>query len=165
MAQYEPRALLECWLAGVKRTYLYELADFSGSVFFGLFRNDGTAKPAFDSVANLLTLLQDPGAVFSPGTLSLGLGGSTANVHKLLLQKRDGSFYLVLWVEAPGLDAASLASIAVPTQNVQVILGRYPSAVTEYQFASDGSMSNTALTPSQSISVGLNGSITVLKIQ
>jgi hypothetical protein len=164
-AAYAPRALLEFWLAGAGRAYLYELADESDITFFGLIRNDGTAKPAYYAVSNLLGLLKDPGASITPGSLSYLLSGASPQVHQALFQKRDGSFYLALWVEAPGMNAKTLAPITVPPQTVQVLLGRFPSALIAYKWDSSGRMATTTLKPSQTVAVTVGPNVTVLRIQ
>ena len=165
MATYMPRALLDFWNSGAQRTYIYELADFESDDYFGLIRIDGTFKPAFYAVANLLSLLKEPGASFTPGALSYSLTGSTAQVDQTLLQKSDGSFYLVLWVEASGMNVTTLANIAVPNQNVIVNLGTSPASVTQYQWDSTGSMTTQALTASQAIDVSVGPNITVFRIK
>lgn len=165
MATYSPRLLFQTWLAGASRTYIYELADESSTSFFGLIRNDGSPKPAFYAVSNLLALLNDPGAAFTPGSLSYALSGASPQVHQLLFQKRDGSYYLALWVEAPGMNGATLQTISVPSQTVQILLGQFPSAVTSYQWSSAGTITTTSLSASQAISVSVGPNITVLKIQ
>ncbi len=165
MATYLPRALLQFWLAGAKRSYIYELADYSSSDYFGLVRQDGSPKPAFYSVSNLLTLLSDPGASFTPGALSYALSGAASQVQTSLFQKRDGSYYLALWIEAAGMDGNTGASITVPPQMIQVLLGHFPTAVTTYQWSSSGTITTTTLQPSQAISLALGPNITILRIQ
>lgn len=164
MALYEPRTLLEFWLAGATRIYLYELADYSSNVYFGLLRQDGSKKPAFSSIANLLTLLADKGSGFSPGGLSYGLSGSTGNVHQILMEKQNGTFYLLLWVETAAMNPGTLQSISVPTQTVQVTLGSQPSSLTQYHLGTDGSLASSTLTPSESVSLPLDGGVTILAI-
>ena len=58
-----PRLFLDYFLAGVPRTYLYQLVDQSPDAGridqernFGLLRNDFSEKPAFRTLAKLLAL-------------------------------------------------------------------------------------------------------------
>ncbi len=74
---------------------------------FGLLRNDGSEKPAYKALKNLLNLLKDPGSSFTPGSLDYVLGGDTENVRHTLLQKADGKFYLILWQEVSGYNVDS----------------------------------------------------------
>jgi hypothetical protein len=98
-ATYMPRLLLMGWLNGVKRTYLYELLSSPGQDY-GLLRGDGSQKPAFGAVSHLLTLLSDPGPAFTLKPLTYTLTGGDNTTQHLLLQKRNGSYYLVLWLES-----------------------------------------------------------------
>ncbi len=104
MAAYAPRIYLDYFARGVVRTFPYELVDEfpdpgndEPESNFGLLRNDLSPKPAFRAVRNLVDLLADPGPRFTPGRLDLSLGGERRDLRTLLLQKRDGRFYLALW--------------------------------------------------------------------
>ena len=51
------------------------------------------------ALRNLIALLEDPGPAYTPGSLDYSLVKSPADVRQVLLQKRDGSFWLALWRE------------------------------------------------------------------
>ncbi len=111
MARYVPRLFLQYFDAGINRTYLYELIDEGTSHAdreqnFGLLRADGSEKPAYSALRNLIAVLRDPGPTFTPGQLDYSLSGDTTGVESTLLQKRDGRFYLVLWQETSSYDLA-----------------------------------------------------------
>ena len=90
---YLPRVLLEQYLNGILRTYIYELVDIeSDQTQYGLLTADLTPRPAYTAMANTLNLLSDPGPTFKLSTLAFTLDGDTTNVNHLLMQKRDGSF-------------------------------------------------------------------------
>ena len=107
---YMPRLLLNRFMAGVRRTFIYELydqqydtaTDGSGEeANFGLLTNSGAPggiapKPAYTAIKNLIALMADAGPAFPAGRLNFSLGGSTANLASALFQKRDGSFILAL---------------------------------------------------------------------
>lgn len=100
---YIPKMLLTNFAAGVERTYIYELLDEVPWApydlgHFGLVRHDFTPKPSYTAVKNLMTLLSDPGPAFTPGTLQHTVDSSA--IQHVLLQKRDGSFWLALWHDA-----------------------------------------------------------------
>lgn len=130
--KYMPRLFLEHFNRGIPRTYLYELIDLfpdsnrdDQESNFGLLRHDGSEKPAFVALENLLGLLEEePEAPFTPGSLDYSLSGETEDVHRALLQKRDGRFYLVLWVEKPGYDIDTRQEIPVPEQRVNLTLNQ-----------------------------------------
>ena len=82
----------------------------------GYIRYDRSAKPSFVTVKNLIAVLQDRGERFSPSDLNYSLSGNTANVYRVLMQKRDGTYYLALWVAKPIKDTNPQAiTINVPT--------------------------------------------------
>jgi hypothetical protein len=127
--RYVPRLYLEYFNRGIKRTYGYELIDEhpdpendEREKNFGLLRHDGTAKPAYTALKNLIGLLEDEGQSFQTSALDYTLSGATADVHRTLLQKRDRTFYLVLWVEKSSYDVDTQRGISVPSQRVDLTL-------------------------------------------
>jgi hypothetical protein len=139
-AVYLPRLFLDNFSRGVRRTFSYELVDsFPNAAnddcesHFGLLRNDLSEKPAFTSLKNLIGILSDPGPAFQANDLDLTVGGERSNLRRVLLQKRDGTYYLALWrtsrvwnpdqrveispatsavtVSAPGLRGAQLLAV------------------------------------------------------
>ncbi|MEU7004975.1 CARDB domain-containing protein [Nonomuraea sp. NPDC046570] len=128
-AKYIPRTYLESFRRGLPRTYVYEFIDEfedpnhqDPEARFGMVRHDGTPKPAFTALKNTISLLADPGADFKPGTLDYQLSGDLTNVHRVLLQRRDGSFQLVLWLNTPSFDLSSKTDTTAPPQTVKVDL-------------------------------------------
>lgn len=125
-AKYTLRQFLELWNAGVSRSFAYELIDEGLNPSdmehnFGLLRNDGSRKPAFIALRNLIALLGDRAAgAFAPHPLVVRLSGDTAGVHTLVVEKRDGRRYLVLWQNATSYDKVSKSDVAVPLRTVGV---------------------------------------------
>lgn len=107
-AKYIPRLYLEYFNRGVQRAFIYEFIDQRPAPDqennFGLLRADGSPKPAFTAVKNLIDLLQDSGDDFQPQTLAYSLAGNLTDLHHTLLQKQDGRFYLILWQEVSSFD-------------------------------------------------------------
>jgi hypothetical protein len=143
--KYIPRLLLEYFNRGASRSYLYELVDegtpsSNRENSFGLVRNNGTPKPAFTALKNLLALLADPGPGFVPGRLSYTLSGDLTAVHTTLLQKRNGTFYLALWLEVPSTDALQTRSLTlsfpVAHDGAMYVPNQQRSAVKSFQGAS-----------------------------
>lgn len=97
-------------------------------------RNDFSPKPAYTALRNTIALLEDPGPTFEPGSLDYALIGDTTNVHRTLLQKRDGTFYLVLWQEVASDGASPVAERpltvdpAMPVGKVTVYRPNFSSA-------------------------------------
>jgi hypothetical protein len=83
--------------ANVVRTAYYALLD-DDVLHFKLVNTNGTTTAAYNALRNLITLLNDPGEPFTPSFLKYEFSGSLANVYDVLLQKRDGVFYIALWL-------------------------------------------------------------------
>ena len=165
-ASYTPRTLLVAFNHGVKRTFLYELLDEVSSPGYGLLRSDMSEKPAFVAVKNLLSLLSDPGtSAFSPGKLDYKVEGGDATVAHTLLEKRDGSFWLVLWSEQSSYDPDSNTQLAVPQQNVTLRINSAATATQIIQFDSTGvATPSTLASRSQSLLLTLTDQLTMIHI-
>lgn len=136
--KYIPRLFLEQFNYGIPRTWSYELIDaYNNSNArdsnFGLLRNDGSEKPAYLALKNLLGLLNDPGSDFKQATLDYSLSGDTTNLHHTLLQKCDGKFYLILWQEVPSFDPQQQTELFVPDLSVTLTLNTVVSQAATYQ--------------------------------
>ena len=135
--KYVPRLWLEYFNRNIQRVYINEFIDKwqnnqrEGN--FGILRRDGSRKPAFVALRNLITLLQDTNGPFSPGVLSYTMTGATADVHHTLLQKQDGRFYLILWQEVSSFDLSRQQDISVPLQAVRISLNTPMTAAKLYQ--------------------------------
>lgn len=138
-ARYIPRVWLEQFNRGVKRVYLYEFInqrpDKKGDSQenFGLLRTDGSPKPSFTTLKNLISLLKDPGGSFPLKSLDYKLSGNTTDVHQTLLQKRDGNFYLILWQEVRSWDNKKKKDVAIADRKVTLNLNTPISQVVAYQ--------------------------------
>ncbi|NAZ87050.1 hypothetical protein GTR00_13245, partial [Kineococcus sp. T90] len=101
VAQALPNLYLDHFRRGMARTFSYELFDqHPDNAFeskFGLLNNDGSPKPSFTAISNLTALLNDKGSAFSTKPLNYELQGANAKTRTLLLQKRDGSYWLAVW--------------------------------------------------------------------
>jgi hypothetical protein len=105
-ARYLLRLHLEAFGAGVVRTFANQLIDFSrdpaspdGGI--GLLRWDGSPKPAFAALKALLAALSDRGPAFAPGSLAFSVDSAEGDLRQVLLQKRNGTFVIALWLARP----------------------------------------------------------------
>lgn len=121
----------------VERGYIYQLLDpFDDSrtmapspwqptyrmtaAHFGLMRLDLSKTPAFFAVRNIMRILcDDPHA--NPESLRFELSGQLQQVETLLLHKRNGAFYLLLWQERQSFDQRRVVPVA--PQRVTVSFG------------------------------------------
>jgi hypothetical protein len=147
-ASYTPRTLLLAYKDGFKETFLYELIDEVSSPGYGLLNADLTPKPAFSAVENLLSTLSDQGPSFAPGALPYQLSGGDTNLNHLLLEKSDGSYWLVLWLEEPSWDPVNITPISVAPEDITLELNGAYTPTTAYQFDSTGSVTPVNLTMS-----------------
>jgi len=138
IAKFDPRMLAIHWNAGEPRSYIFQFVDkpTKGNPFAyeGLVTANGTAKPQYTALQSMLGLLSDPGPVFAPTTLHYGLAGQTQNVQHTLLQKRDGTYVMMLWLEQPGVVSIyNPTPVAVPAQQVSLSVPGMTTA-TDYTY-------------------------------
>ena len=166
--KYVPRLYLDYFRAGIVHTSVYEIIDEHVSQAdaesnYGLMRNDGTPKPAYNAMKNMLTLLADPGAAFTPSTsLSYTLAGTTPTIRQALFQKRDGRFYLVLWNDVLVYNPSAKTDVANSVVPVAVQLAVQPRSITRYQPLV--SAAGTSVTPSKSVAVAVLDNPVILEI-
>jgi hypothetical protein len=136
-SKYLPRLHLEYFNRGIKRAFLYELINSRQGTGqeqnFGLLRHDGSRKPAFIALKNLILLLKDSGTSFPLKSLNYSLSGDTTNVHHTLLQKRDGTFYLILWQEVKSWDNTNKKDIPVADRRLTLNLNTVVTKAVAYQ--------------------------------
>lgn len=145
LGKYIPRILATNFNKNIERTFLYEFYDESNIYFnneghFGLIENatnNYARKPSYWAVKNLISLLKDPGAVFSPGALNYTLSGTTTNVKSILLQKQNREYYLLIWQEVISCNAGVApttppSDITVTAANITVNFGVQATSVTKY---------------------------------
>jgi hypothetical protein len=155
---YTLRTLLDQWNAGVARTDLYELLDEGGPPFssYGLLDSAGNAKPAYTALANLIAHLADPGPAFTPTAGTYGISASSSVWHALF-QRRNGSFCLALWVEAPEWDPTTSTPIAITPQTVVLGLQTQPKLGTVTTFNdTTGAVTTSTLYPAADGTVTLS---------
>lgn len=145
-ASYTPRTLLLAYEHGFKRTFLYELLDEVSSPGYGLLRADMSPRPAFTAVQNLIALLSDSTTAFTPKPLSYALTGVDSTLNQVLLEKRDGSYWLVLWLEKSSWNADTATPVAVAPEQATLTLSSAYSAEQIYQFNTQGTYTTSALT-------------------
>ncbi len=148
--KYTARMYAEFFRRGITRTFKYELVNTgqTGREFlFGLLRNDLSEKPAFRAVKNLIAILSDKGADFKPGLLNYVLDDSVDNIRQILFQKRDGDFYLMVWLEVPSWDVDTNIDLYPPAQEVLLTLlnNHNISSATLYAFNNTADVNTSVL--------------------
>jgi hypothetical protein len=109
-AKYLPRFAAEFFIRPeVERAFNYQIIDEwpiteKPDKSWGLLGNDFSKRPAYHAMKNTIALLDDKDGNFAAGNLDYDLGGDLKDVHSFLVQKKNGTFYLVLWQEVPSYD-------------------------------------------------------------
>ncbi|MDA1190180.1 MAG: glycosyl hydrolase [Candidatus Poribacteria bacterium] len=87
---------------GWSHTAMYILRDRSdegGNQSYGFYAPDYTPRLAATYLHNLTTILADDASIDTPGSLNYSIPNQPDTVHDMLLQKRDGTFALIVWNE------------------------------------------------------------------
>lgn len=182
-SKYVPRLFAEFFRLGIVRTHHYELLDERNDrkddqANFGLLRHDYSEKPAFTALKGLIRLLSDnqwdadrkrwTASAFKPDTLDFRLDGATKNIRTVLLQKRDGDFYLLLWQEVadpkfhtetwqPKFERPGKVSLVVAS-SIRTAVNHAPDALgrmSEKQLVVDGGKALSVDVPDQIVVVRL----------
>jgi hypothetical protein len=159
--KYTARMYAEFFRRGIVRTYKYELVNEENKRgkegIFGLLRSDISEKPAFRAIKNLITILNDKGPDFSPDSLNYVFDGSVDDMKQILFQKRNGDFYLMIWLEVPSWDTNTNIDLYPPPQQVLLTLlnNHNISSATLYAFNNTADI-NTFMLPINNNQVTLN---------
>ena len=168
-ATYGPRLLMEHYTRGTERVYIYELFDQNPNPElderednFGIVRNDGTPKPVFNSLSNMMATLKDTNTQFTPKPLSYSLNGSTSGVKQQLVQKSNGRYDLILWRDAKIWDSNAKTYVNVATQDVTINLANNAQVSTFVPAASR--MAKNSYASTSSVNVSLGADLTIVEI-
>jgi hypothetical protein len=172
MLDYAQRLFYKQFEHGIKRTHWYEFVDESATANdywnnTGLLTSTYAPKLAYVGLKNVIALLKDQ-TPYKPRTaLNVSFGGQTQfeNIEHLLLQKNDGSFWLVVWRDVsewtPGSSASAPGSVPnpapTPVANSMNFIGTYVSSISEYDEDYTGTMSGKTVP----VSNGNSAQITV----
>ena len=178
MLDYSERLFFKQFGNHVKRTLWYELLDENSTPNdywnnSGLLTASYTPKAAYTGIKNVISLLKDQTAYTRRIPLNVSFGGQPQSEYltHLLLQKNDGSYWLVVWSDASEWTPANNGSPGTyPTsaaqQNSLNFLGTYIATVTEYDQDATGAMTSKPLSVSNGSTAVINvsGRPTIYKI-
>lgn len=173
IAKYDPRTSAVRWNLGEPRTYFFQLADMQYDKVFGytgLLHADGSPKPQFTALASLIHVLSDPGPMFTPKPLVYAMSGNTANIDHTLLQKRDGRYELLVWLEVPSWRSRNHLNgtgtpIDVAPQSITLTISADISSVRVYRYGPDWKFTSTPLTMSaHSVHLNVSDTISVIEL-
>ena len=110
-AKYLPRIYANYYLQErIEKTFLFELLNATQEgTSFGILDTDLNPTPAYYAIKNMISLLEEATwnqktqswkyPNFQPNFLDYTLEGNNTDIRHLLLQKSDGTFYLLIWQE------------------------------------------------------------------
>lgn len=132
-----PRLYLEAFRHDLTRLFIYGL-HMRHDQGFSLLHQDGTPKPAFHAVRDLLILLggtDQAEADLTPlaGTLDIPV----PSVHHLLVRRGDGVTVLVLWNDVDGWDETTKQDIVHDEVPVTLTLEN-PARLVQFRPCTDG---------------------------
>ncbi len=168
--KYIARAFAEFFRRGIARTCQYEFVDEGipgkeGN--FGLIRFNITEKPAFRAIKYLIALLSDKGPDFKPDSFNYVFDGNISNIQHMLFQKRNGDFYLMVWLEVSSWDMHAQIDLYPPPQEVILTLLTDYNAANATIYALDNNADlNTFVLPIDNYQVKLNvtDKISIIKL-
>jgi hypothetical protein len=164
-SSYVLRTLLLAWNHGVRTTFIYELLDEFPNSGYGLLRHDLTEKPAFIALRNLLSILNDSSRPKTAGRLLFSIDAKDPALSHTLLEKADGSYELILWLERSSYNSESEAVSPVPSDQVHLQLEPQFGIAHIVSFNSDGSTQKRDLsTEPSSLTIGVSDRLAVVHI-
>ena len=156
--KYVPRLYLDYFNAGISHTSVYEFIDehstqSDAEANYGMLHNDGSPKPAYNAMKNMLALLSDPGSAYAAGSLNFSLSGTTSTIRQALFQKRDGRFYLVLWNDVLVFNNNTKSNISNANVPVTVTFGSAHNVSVYQPYTQATAISTTSSTTSLTVGV------------
>jgi hypothetical protein len=170
IARYLPRVLLNHFSAGIERTYIYQLVDgftstgpIDGFATHGLIRADATPKLPYYAIRSLLSVLWEPPGDFAAGRLDYAVSPAPG-LRQLLLQKRDGTFYLVLWLERESMDISTFEVRPPSLERVTLSLARPPANLTVHGLDDEGNVSTYTMAGDASVTLNVSDNVRIVQI-
>ena len=151
--RYLLRALLNDWNQGILRTYLFEFLDdhATDGCYLGIMNDSYSVKPSFTAIKNLIATLTDPGSSFSAGALNYAFGAIPSSIEHTLLQKRNGSFELILWQAVPSINSSGSA-LTVSPKSVTLTFPSGPTSISAQSFTNAGTLASVTVMTANHIS-------------
>jgi hypothetical protein len=162
---YILRTLLLAWNHGIRRTFIYELLDEFPGNGYGLLRHDMTEKPAFTALRNLISILNDSSRSTTLGRIKFSAESTDPSLSHTLLEKADGTYDLILWLERSSYNSDSKTASLVASEPVHLQLEPKFGIAQIISFNGDGStQKNDVATKPSSLTVSVNDRLTVVHI-
>jgi Malectin domain len=103
------------------KTFQYVFSSDSDDGCWNLVDTSGRPLPAWYAMRNVIRILADGDGAFTPGSLDYSLSGDTDDIKTVLLQNKDGPFYLLVWKASRPTDGRVPLTLKLPTSaNVSI---------------------------------------------
>lgn len=156
-AKYVLRDYFDAFGNGVEKIFDYQLMDDDTNLY-GLTDVSARPKLAFYALKNMAALVKDNAG--GSGVLDYTVSGAPSSLKQMLLQKSDGSFLLVLWLDVDSYNMSLRRDIET---KVPVTINLAQSMTAEvYQPTFSATMQSSG--SGQSIPVFIGDEITVVRI-
>ena len=164
---YTSRMLLESFRIGIAKTFVYEMynepqAEPSYEKNYGIFKVDGTPKPAARAIHSLTSLLQGADAKVKSASLPVTLSDTGTGLKKVLLQKNSKEYWLALWRDTSVYTSHKDTPVS-PRDLSLTFSGK--KTITAYTGLQQTSPSMSALGSKSTVKVPVGADVTLLKIQ
>ena len=175
-ARYTPRLLLFAYLAGMRRTYLYELRSSFGRAAadpesaFGLLTHEGEPTATYRAVGRLIALFADPrGPAGTPAReradpRRIATVGDHRDVHGACFRRGDGAVLLPLWLGLSGWDWRTKTAVTPVARRLRLEDADRRNAVTAHRFDDAGGVRAEAVALHEGIgTIEISDRLTVLE--
>ena len=149
-ARYVPRLFAEYFRMGIVKTSTYEFLDeHDNPAFddmeqhFGIVQFDLSVKPAYVALKNLITVLRDDTARFTPSAFSYAMTGDTATVRIMPLQKHSGAVFLLVWQECKSYDLTTNQLLSPAARKITLSFPVAPQSIRLYRTNASASSYST----------------------
>ena len=145
---------------------------------WGLMDVNGNRFQAFYGLKSLIDLLKEatydvsaskwkvPNPDFTPGTLNITYTGKKTSTHDLLMQKADGTYYLLIWQEVNSFDANTSEDLNPELDNLTITIGEGISSASKHEYNLNNFIfeeSNISVVDGNSINVSVPDSVIAIE--
>lgn len=119
LPDYYVREVLWALKSGVSHVFFYALLDDPQDAY-GLVDDALHPKPAYYALKNLIQLFSDTGASAPLKPLTYTVSGGDQHLMHSLFQRKDGTYYLALWLNRSEWDGTHAIAVAPETASVSI---------------------------------------------
>ncbi|MNC87664.1 hypothetical protein D3C83_34060 [compost metagenome] len=96
--------------------------------------------------------------------IAYSIGGGSADVRHMLLQKRDGSYFLAVWIEQSGYDVNTRQRLAVAAQTITVTMPASVRASAAHVWQQDGRVLRTTLAATHAFPFTISDRLSIIEL-